>query len=290
MLAALKSTAAYRVTLAYIALGCIVAALCGTALFRVETDKDASIHCAAYRIDPLAGSQSTPLSREQALVKLHFHRQQMTRQAITDDRKGRTFFQRNWEPSLSCTALARLGCPGDGGKWVCDPHRYLGTHCLVYSFGSNDEFSFEEAVHHFNPLCEIHTFDPVVSQPVNSPSYVHFHPWGIGTENSIEDSMYTLPTIMRQLGHRNVSILKIDCEGCELDVFDTPSFPPHSGAVQQILMEVHFDGKPERVHRLFNFLMDSGYAIVNKEANIQYSDGSAVEFSLVHLNEFFRTA
>jgi hypothetical protein len=55
-------------------------------------------------------------------------------------------------------------------------------------------------------------------------------------------------------------------------------------------MEVHFDGKPERMHRLFNFLADSGYAIVSKEANIQYSDGSAVEFSLVHLNEFFHAA
>lgn len=75
-----------------------------------------------------------------------------------------------------------------------------------------------------------------------------------------------------------------------MDVFDTPSFPAISGAVQQILMEVHFDGKPERVHRLFNFLVDMGYAIVNKETNIQYAEGKAVEYSLVHLEEFFHAS
>jgi hypothetical protein len=281
----LPALALHRATLVYVVFGCIVALLCTITLLRPETYNDTSIDCAARGINPPVKIQPTTLSREQALVKLHFHRQQMERQEITNDRIGRTFFQRNWEPSLTCTALARLGCPGDGGKWVCDPHRYLGEHCLVYSFGSNDEFSFEEAVHHFNPNCEIHTFDPVVSEPVNKPHYVQFHPWGMGTA---ADSMYSLPVIMQRLGHTNVSILKIDCEGCELDVFNTHDFPSHGGAVQQILMEVHFDGKPERVHRLFNFLTDSGYVIVNKEANIQYSDGRAVEFSLIHLNELFR--
>jgi hypothetical protein len=112
----------------------------------------------------------------------------------------------------------------------------------------------------------------------------------MGARDSVADSLFTLPTIMGRLGHANVSVLKIDCEGCELDAFNTQCFPSHGGAVQQILMEAHFDGKPERMHRLFNFLVDSGYAIVSKEANIQYSDGSAVEFSLVHLNEFFHAA
>ena len=291
MLAVLNGMAARRATLAYVLLFCIIAILCCTAFLRIGVDRAASIHCASFRINPLAGSSDvTRLSREQARLKLHFHRQQMTRQAVTDDRDGRTFFQRNWEPSLSCTALARLGCPGEGGKWVCDPHRYLGAHCRVYSVGSNDEFSFEEAVHHFNPLCEIHTFDPVVSHPVNKPAYVQFHPWGVGARDSVVDSVFTLSTIMGRLGHANVSILKIDCEGCELDAFNTQCFPSHSGAVQQILMEAHFDGKPERMHRLFNFLTDSGYAIVNKEANIFGTDGSSVEFSLIHLKEFFHTA
>ena len=284
----LATLALHRATLVYVVFGCIVALLGSFTLLRTETYHDTSIDCAARGINPLVKPPPTALSREQALVKLHFHRQQMMRQEITNDSIGRTFFQRNWEPSMSCTALARLGCAGDGGKWVCDPHRYLGENCLVYSFGSNNEFSFEEAVHHFNPHCEIHTFDPFVSKPINKPQYVNFHPWGIAAHDSAAGSIYSLPAIMQRLGHTNVSILKIDCEGCELDVFNTHDFPSQGGAVQQILMEVHFGGKPERVHRLFNFLTESGYAIVNKEANIQFSDGDAVEFSLIHLNELLR--
>jgi hypothetical protein len=49
----------------------------------------------------------------------------------------------------------------DGHKWVCDPHR-LATKddCLVYSFGSNGNFYFEQHLHSVAPNCEIHVFDP----------------------------------------------------------------------------------------------------------------------------------
>ena len=48
---------------------------------------------------------------------------------------------------------------GDGGKWVCDPHRITEQKdCLVYSVGSNNDFSFEMAVlKDIGPHCEIHT-------------------------------------------------------------------------------------------------------------------------------------
>ena len=243
------------------------------------------VNCAAFRIDPVIGHHSSSLSKQQVWAKSHFHKQQMKHQIVTNDRVGRRFFQRNWEPSYSCTALARFGCPGDGGKWICDPHHFLMDKCVVYSFGSNDEFSFEEAIHHFNPECRIYTFDPFSSQPVNKPDFVKFYPWGIGARDSAKDFIFTLPTIMRKLHHKNITILKVDCEGCELEL-DAPSFPAHKGAIQQIQMEVHFDGMPERVHRLFNFLTSIGYAIFNKEANIQYSDGNAVEFSLLFVDGY----
>ena len=220
---------------------------------------------------------------EQAAVKAYFHEHQMLRQIISNDLSGKVFFQRNWEPSYSCTVAARLGCPGDGGKWICDPHRALTQDgCVVYSIGSNDEFSFEEAVHNFNPKCEIHTFDPTTPRPKNCPSFVSFHAWALGTSDA--PFTYTIPTMMRRLGHSNVSVLKVDCEGCELDVFVRPSFQVRDGAVQQILVEIHFNRNPGRVHDMLQFLSSKGYAIFSKEPNIQYSGGNAVEYALVHLD------
>lgn len=223
------------------------------------------------------------ISQEQASIKAYFHEHQMLRQVVSNDISGRVFFQRNWEPSYTCTVATRFGSPGDGGKWICDPHRALTqNNCVVYSIGSNDEFSFEESIHHFNPKCEIHTFDPTTPHPKNCPPFVSFHPWALGQFDS--PFSYTIPTIMRRLGHNSVSVLKVDCEGCELDTFIWPSFHVKKGVIQQILVEIHFDKNPERVHAMLGFLSTKGYAIFNKEANIQYSNGNAVEFALVHLD------
>ena len=227
-------------------------------------------------------------SSEQVKAKAYFHEQQMKRQIVSKDTNAKHFFQRNWEPSYSCTVIGRMGCPGDGGKWVCDPHYFLLLKdCVVYSIGSNNEFSFEEAVHRFNPECEIHTFDPDAPSPENKPDFVHFHPWKLGSYDSHSEFTFTVQSIMRRLGHRNITVLKADCEGCELDSFSTPAFPSAPGAVQQILIEVHFDGEPQHIHNLFNFLSSRGYAIFSKEPNIQYSEGKAVEFSLIYIGTEF---
>ena len=231
-----------------------------------------TVHCSDYGIDPLQVNVPR-LSPEAMRARMYFHQQQMRRQIVTMDKVGRIFFQRNWEPSFSCTATVRFGCPGEGGKWVCDPHRTLREpRCVVYSVGTSDEFGFEEAVHNFNPKCEIHAFDPAGR---STPPYVTFHPW------KIDANATTIASVMRALGHANVTILKVDCKGCEYEVLSSPGFP--QDAVQQILAEVHFDGAPQRVHRLFNFLDGRGYAIFSKEPDMQYERGNAVEFSMVHM-------
>ena len=233
--------------------------------------------------------KSMKLSSEQLQVKKYFHQQQMKRQIVSSDTVGRYFFQRNWEPSYTCTTMVRLGCPGDGGKWVCDPHSSLlqkTPECIVYSIGSNNEFSFERAIHHFNPQCQIYAFDgTLTSSPSEKPQYVHYFPWNLGSYDSKVDRVFTLASIMRRLGHNHVSILKVDCEGCEYDSLSAQTFPATRGAIQQILVEVHFDGRPDHVHNFFRFMNHSGYAIFSKEANIMYSNGDAVEFSLLYVEE-----
>jgi hypothetical protein len=241
----------------------------------------------AFDRNVLHAASASTMSAEEIALKRYFHDLQMTRQVVSMDQQGKHFFARNWEPSYSCSARLRMGCPGEGGKWICDPHLHLqGDQCVVYSFGSRNEFSFETAVHEFNPACIVHTFDPTVAHPANRPPFVHYHHWGLGTTDASKPglgSYFTLHDIMRRLGHDHVDVLKVDCEGCELD-FWTLDVP--DGAVGQLQVEVHWavnrHDNPERVHAFFNFLSRKGFAIFNKEPNIQYSDGNAVEFALVH--------
>lgn len=57
------------------------------------------------------------------------------------------------------TSPALAGKVGDGGKWICDAHRIREQEeCLVYSIGSNNDFSFEASVlKDIGQHCEIHT-------------------------------------------------------------------------------------------------------------------------------------
>ncbi len=90
--------------------------------------------------------------------------------------------------NLSCTVISwsGLGCSGMGGRWgvpcahlgehaiitahhvaqwICDPNRLLnpqspfshggGIQCLVYSFGSRNDFGFENAILARFPKCEV---------------------------------------------------------------------------------------------------------------------------------------
>ena len=74
-------------------------------------------------------------------------------------KKPGNFYQNNYEPDFVCQHERRIGKLGDGGKWICDPHRISDQEdCLVYSVGSNNDFSFEQSVlDEIGSHCEIHT-------------------------------------------------------------------------------------------------------------------------------------
>lgn len=271
---------------------CVFVVLCIQDLTRAALLPTEDITCVPVAVNPevLHAARTSATSEQDLALKRYFHDLQMTRQVISMDQQGKHFFARNWEPSYSCTTRLRMGCAGEGGKWICDPHIHLlRNDCVVYSFGSNDEFSFETAIHDFNPHCIIHTFDPTVPHPLNKPPFVHYNHAGLGTtdaSNASLGSYFTLHEIMLRLGHKHVDVLKLDCEGCELDYWtlDVPK-----GIVRQLQVEVHWVNRrdtPERMHAFFGFLTRQGFAIFNKEANIQYStpNKEAMEFALVHLS------
>ena len=65
--------------------------------------------------------------------------------------------------------------------------------------------------------CRIHTFDPIKLPSPETASRNHFiaHKIGIGNADSEDGTIKKLSTIMNQLGHDHVHILKIDVEGHE---------------------------------------------------------------------------
>lgn len=72
------------------------------------------------------------------------------------------------EPTWSCESRERVPSNfGYGPKWVCGLRTLKSTGpappCLVYSFGSNGDVSFEQGVKAAAPNCHIFTFDPTLS-------------------------------------------------------------------------------------------------------------------------------
>jgi hypothetical protein len=202
------------------------------------------------------------------------------------------WYQENYEPEFSCRHERRVGRKGDGGKWVCDPHRIelKNDGCLVYSVGSSGDASFEAAVLDDISLeCEIHVFDfgdfaqTVADQTGQRPN-VHYHRWGLSSRT--ERTYKSFTDTVSELGHvnRTIDLFKIDCEGCELDTYQAWLEAPVK--LQQILVEIHKHGAID----MFQSLHDAGYAIFHKEPNIQYQFGNiCVEYCFVLLSPKFWT-
>ena len=235
------------------------------------------------------------------------HASQMAKQAIAgggSEKPPRVWYQNNWEPSFSCQHERRVGQMGDGGKWICDPHRIRrrvdaelrrpesgkARGCLIYSVGSDNDFSFEESVREeISPACEVHTFDPSIgAAPSNRPKWVAFHPWGVssvsgavageahdGERNAAMRAgvFMTLTEISATLGHsdREIDVLKIDCESCEWGAFAT-WFGPGAPTIRQVLIELHegthsYSKAKPVADDFFRFMRSKGYAIFHKEPN-----------------------
>ena len=191
------------------------------------------------------------------------------------------WYQNNWEPTFTCFGEERQGM-GDGPKWLCDPYRLKARKsCVVYSMGSANEFSFERAIlKQIGSHCDVHSFDPT-SGSSNKPSGVSFHQWGLSNVN--EGNYKTLDRITQQLGHRQVDIFKIDCEGCEWSTFD--HWFDYIKPVQ-VLVELHegtTGASPVPTERFMRYMRKHGYAVFHKEPNTLGCSGHCIEYAFVRL-------
>jgi FkbM family methyltransferase len=143
--------------------------------------------------------------------------------------------------------LVRLG--SDYGGWTV-PTDLVERSWVCYSGGVGDDITFDLAfIERFG--CEVDAFDPTPSSvehvrlAADDEPRFHFHPWGVwsddatvrfyapdysdtnfsavnlhDTEDFFEAPCRSLPSIMRELGHDRIDLLKLDIEGAEYEVLD----------------------------------------------------------------------
>lgn len=176
----------------------------------------------------------------------------------------------NWKNRGACKVFYEFGGvvnrkPGltflDGQKSVCldagvapQPGR-----CIVYSFGSNGEWSFDEAMEKYG--CRILVFDPTTDSWNHKHSKnVWFYALGIGTRDIERGgdprgwTLATLATLRKRFGHRTIDVLKIDIEGDEWDLLEAWLRDGDLNSVKQLALEVHFNGEFAEISRCYQLL------------------------------------
>jgi Methyltransferase domain len=214
----------------------------------------------------------------------------------------REFLAFTWVPTISCPDELRIGEPGDGGKWVCGMSAALRAReqagdCLIYSFGSNNQFEFEVEMsqrlsQNSSSRCEMHVFDHTVKNwRIPALDNIHVHSWGV---TSVQDAsrrgapFKSFHGIRQELGHsqRRLTILKIDIEHSEYEVI--PEVLKSTFAPEQILLELHvsLNGQREDVqltHNIRSHLRAESYAMFHSEWNYFSTQGNCLEYAFLRI-------
>jgi len=184
-----------------------------------------------------------------------------------------------------CKKLTTFGGGGGGGDgaWTICEDFFRTTSdnkpCLVYSFGINNEFSFDNDMMN-KKGCELHCFDPSMGwQDKKMSERMSFYNLGIAGKNYVNHKgwkLNSLKTIQKNLGleDRVVEVLKVDTEGAEWEAIPDMVTSGALDKVKQFIFEIHFWGAhtPEQ-HRqwldVINMLRDKGFKLYYSHENPQ---------------------
>ncbi|CAG5125172.1 unnamed protein product, partial [Candidula unifasciata] len=148
-----------------------------------------------------------------------------------------------------CQRKIRMGNVGDGGWEICDDLKVRPKRpCIVYSFGINYDFSFDDDVARLYG-CHVYSFDPSMEKMETSnrsvlSSHVHFYKIGLSGQTVTLDqgwNLYTLSDIRSRLGHQNavIDVIKMDIEASEWDALPQMVSSGQLENVRQLLLEYH---------------------------------------------------
>lgn len=195
---------------------------------------------------------------------------------------------------LACKTIC-LG--NDGARWSFCPNG-LGPSSIIYSFGVGEEISFDlELIRRFGAC--VHAFDPTPRSiqwlaRQSLPDGFLFHPYGVadfdghakflppvnpmhvshtllGSQTpwpAIEVPVRRLSSILRDLGHERVDLLKMDIEGAEYAVLK--DMLASGIRVNQLLVEFHHRWPEvgiEKTRQATHDLNSAGYRIFDVSPN-----------------------
>lgn len=186
--------------------------------------------------------------------------------------------------------------------------RFQDRDCVVYSFGSNGQVTFEEALINMTKSCDVHVFDyslnTAKANMVRSVPGATLHEYGIGAEDAVvfmpfdngesivaEYQLRNLSSIMTELGHDWIDVLKMDVEGAEYQVL--PAMVEHYAArntgvpVAQILIEYHHAaGSPAMTDLVstLKLMENSGFRVFSTEYNVNGAPWNYIEYSYLNVD------
>ncbi|XP_071082990.1 probable methyltransferase-like protein 24 isoform X1 [Haliotis cracherodii] len=145
---------------------------------------------------------------------------------------------------ILCSRKLRMGRLGDGGWEICDDREYRPVKpCVVYSFGINYDYSFDDAMAK-NYECDVFSFDPSMKKnSYQRSARVRFLNIGIDSENTVNGNweMHTLGRVKAMLNHNQnaIDVLKMDVESSEWRSLPEMVASRDLRSVRQLLVEYH---------------------------------------------------
>ena len=184
-----------------------------------------------------------------------------------------------------------------GARWCVCPDG-LGPSSIVYSFGVGEEISFDlELIRRFG--VRVHAFDPTPRSiewlaKQSLPANFLFHPYGVADFeghakflppinpahvshtlvqrqtpwSAIEVPVRRLGSILQELGHGHIDLLKMDVEGAEYPVLK--DLLTSRIQVRQLLVEFHHRWPEigvEKTRQAIRDLNSAGYRIFDISSN-----------------------